>query len=150
MIDTVKQSTEPDAVFEAMREVMLLLRARHHRGEPAEGELAPMEHKTLGFFTRHPGATLSDLAAHSGRDKGQLARLVAGLKARGLLEAESDPEDRRNLCLRPTAAARAVHQAGQRRMRRLAAAALEGVSEDERAQLLSLLLRVRGNLEAAG
>ena len=35
----------------------------------------------MGFFARHPGATLSDLAAHSGRDKVQLIALLGRLKA---------------------------------------------------------------------
>ena len=76
-----------------------------------------MEHKVLGFFCRHPGATQSDLASHAGRDKSQLARLIAGLRARGLLDAQPDPGRPPQPALHPTAAARAAQQAAQRQAR---------------------------------
>lgn len=146
-----KDASGPDPVFEAIHAVMHLYRSPRHRsaGEAAP-ELTHMEHKVLGFFSRHPGATQSDLAAHSGRDKGQLARLISGLKERGLLEARVDEGDRRNLQLHPTAAAKAVHQAAQRQARRVAAAAVTGLSEEEKEQIVTLLGRVRANLEAGG
>ena len=95
-VDTVNQSTAPTPdVFERMHDLMHQM--RHYLGRHAVhgGEVSPLEGKALGFFSRHPGATLSDLVAHSGRDKGQLAKLVAGLRERGLLEAQVDPQDRR-------------------------------------------------------
>ncbi|MFY9510384.1 MAG: helix-turn-helix domain-containing protein, partial [Rubrivivax sp.] len=110
-IDHVNQmgGSTPDQVFEAIHTVMHLYRAQRHRGAADAGpqELTHMEHRVLGYFSRHPGATQSDLAAHSGRDKGQLARLIGGLRERGLLEARADENDRRSLRLQPTAQARA-------------------------------------------
>ena len=143
---------DPDAdeVFEAIHAVMHLYRSPRHRSAVADpAELTHMEHKVLGFFCRHPGATQSDLASHAGRDKSQLARLIAGLRARGLLDAQPDPADRRNLRLHPTAAARAAQQAAQRQARAVAATAVAGLSDAERLQLLALLQRVRANLERA-
>jgi DNA-binding MarR family transcriptional regulator len=139
-----------DPVYEAVHAVMHLYRSHRQRGTGGDGtlDLTHMEHKVLGFFMRHPGATQSQLAAHAGRDKGQLARLVGGLKERGLLEARVDEGDRRNVQLQPTAAARAVQQAAQRQARRVAAAAVAGLSHDERAQLVALLQRVQANLES--
>jgi DNA-binding MarR family transcriptional regulator len=102
----------------------------------------------LGYFARHPGATASELAAHSGRDKGQVARLVGALKERGLLEARADEADRRSVRLTLTAAGRSVHQTLQRRRRRLAEVAVAGLDDAERAQLSALLERVRLNLDA--
>lgn len=46
--------------------------------------------------------TLSALISHSGCDKGQLARLVGGLRERGLLDGRADENDRRNLLLHLT------------------------------------------------
>lgn len=151
--DHVNQSGEaaPDDVLEAVHAVMHRVRALQYRaalGTPVE--LTHMDGKVLGFFARHPGATQSDLAAHSGRDKGQLARLVGGLKERGLLEAQADAADRRQIRLTPTAAGRAVQQALQRRRRRLADVAVAGLTEAERRQLLALLARVQANLAADG
>jgi len=134
-----------DDVLEVVHRLMHLARARQH--EDTAG-LTPMEGRVLGFFARHPGATQRDLAEHSGRDKGQLARLVNGLKERGLLEARVDEHDRRAVCLLLTEPALKQHQALQRRRKRLAEAAVAGLSDDERQQLLALLARVRQNLEA--
>src|ERR1700761_7713020 len=74
-------------------------------------DVTHMESKVLAYFSRHAGATLSDLVAHSGRDKAQLAKLVKGLRERGLLAAESDAEDRRSVRLRLSAAGVAVQRA---------------------------------------
>lgn len=151
-IDHVNQKAGDvaDQVFDAIHTVMHLYRSQRHRGQPEGPQgLTHMEHKVLGFFARHAGSTQSDLAAHSGRDKGQLARLISGLKERGLLEARADEVDRRNVRLHLTPQARVVHQALQRYERRMASAAISGLSEEECAQLLDLLSRVRHNLEDA-
>lgn len=129
--------------------VMHLFRAQQYRvqrgGAP---DLTHMDSKVLGFFARHPGATQSDLAAHSGRDKGQLARLIGGLRERGLLQAQADEGDRRNLRLSLTHEGRAVQQSLHRRGRRLASAAVAGLSDAQRMQLLESLARIRANLES--
>ncbi|HSV45568.1 MAG TPA: MarR family transcriptional regulator [Ramlibacter sp.] len=136
--------------MESMHGVMHLYRAHRMRAlRSASHELAPMEGKALGFFARHPGATLSELAAHSGRDKGQLARLIAGLRERGLLEAVPDAADRRTVRLQPTADGQAMHQALRRHGRRIAAIATAQLSADERQQLLALMAKIRAALEAA-
>lgn len=152
-VDHVKQVDDPAGevapvdVVEAVHAVMHAFRARQYRllrnGPHA---LTHLEGKVLGFFARHPGATQSELAVHSGRDKGQLARLIGGLKDQGLLQAEVDPADRRALRLRLTDAGAAVQQALQRRSRRLAAAAVGGLSADEQRQLLTLLGKLQAQL----
>jgi DNA-binding MarR family transcriptional regulator len=149
-VDPVNQTAEttPEQVFEAVHAVMHLYRAQSPQGRGGGGQpLTHMEHKVLAFFAHRPGATQSDLAAHSGRDKGQLARLVAGLKERGLLQAQVDEVDRRSVHLTPTAQARTALQAAQRQARRVAAVAVAGLADAERAQLLALLQRIRSNLE---
>jgi DNA-binding MarR family transcriptional regulator len=140
-----------DDVLEQVHRLMHLVRSQQYRvlKEASEG-VTHMESKALGFFARHPGATLSELVAHSGRDKGQLARLVSGLRERGLLEGRVDEGDRRNLRLHLTEAGHAADQALRRRGRRLAAVAVKGLDEAEKRQLSALLERVRANLEAAG
>ena len=143
-------AADGDQVFEAIHAVMHLYRAPRHRAALAGASgLTHMEHKVLGFFCRQPGATQRDLAAHAGRDKGQLARLIAGLRERGLLDAQPDPADRRNLRLHPTPAAQAVQQAAQAQARLIAATAVAGFSAADRARLLALLQRIQVNLEAA-
>jgi DNA-binding MarR family transcriptional regulator len=150
-VDEVNQKSAAPAseVMESVHAIMHLYRSRQQRSlRGGEHELAHMEVKVLGFFARHPGAAQSDLVAHSGRDKAQVARLIRGLRERGLLLAEADEADRRSTRLRLSAEGRDLHVALHRNDGRLAAAALAGLSEAEQATLLGLLERVRANLEA--
>ena len=136
-----------EQLFEALHGVMHRVRSQHQAElKTAAPALTPLEGRVLGFFARQPGATLSDLAAHAGRDKGQLARLVAGLREQGLLEAQADAADARLTRLHLTEAARVLHQTVQRSRRRLAERAATGLADDERRQLLSLLQRLQANL----
>lgn len=109
-------------------------------------ELTHMESKVLGYFGRHAGATQSELAQHSGRDKAQLARLIKGLLERGLLQAEPDPDDRRLQRLRLTDEGVALQRTLQREAARLNARAVAALSVHERQQLVALLQRVRDQL----
>lgn len=149
-VDLVNErAVPPDDVLEAVHSLMHLYRGRQFRASrDAPQPLTHMESKVLGFFARHPGATQSELVAHSGRDKGQLARLVAGLRERGMLDASADEADRRSMRLHLTAAGQAADQALRRRAKRLSAAAVRGLSEAELRQLLALLARVHANLDA--
>lgn len=136
-------------VLETIHAIMHLVRSRQHRSlRAAQHDLAHMDVKVLGYFARHPGATQSDLAAHSGRDKAQLTRLVRGLRERGLLDAEADASDRRSTRLRLSEAGRDLHAALHVDDGRLAEAAMAGMADDERAALQALLDQVRANLEA--
>ena len=139
-----------DAVFEALHALMHAYRARRAQAlesEPCCG-LTHMESKALGFFARHPGATASDLVQHAGRDKAQVTRVLSGLRERGLLDARPDASDRRSTRLTLSPAGTTAFQAVQRQGEHLAQTAIADLSEAERVQLLGLLERVRGNLEA--
>lgn len=149
-VDLVNQGANPDEVLEAIHGLMHAYRSRQFQAaRAASGGVTHMEGKVLRFFARQPGATQSSLAAHSGRDKGQLARLVGGLRERGLLEASADEADRRSVRLHLTAAGRAADEALRRRGRRLAALAVQGVTVPERLELLAVIARMRANLEGA-
>lgn len=153
IVDKVNQNVVPGSaqdVFESIHAIMHLFRARQMRAPAAqEAELTHMEGKVLGFFARQPGATLSDLVAHSGRDKAQLTRLIKALRDKDLLVAETDAVDRRQTRLRPSPAGEALHASYRRVAAEAATLALQGVSEAERANLLAVLERVRTNLDAA-
>jgi len=139
-------------VFETLHTLVHLFRNRQFRAlrdGPQAVAITHMEAKALAYFARHPGATLSELVAHSGRDKAQIARLIAGLRERGLLLAEADPADRRVQRLRLSPASAKAQDAVRALGDRLAQAALHGLSAAERGQLLDLLARVRANLDEA-
>ncbi|WPB56402.1 MarR family winged helix-turn-helix transcriptional regulator [Xylophilus sp. GOD-11R] len=112
-------------------------------------DITHMDSRVLGYFGRHPGATQSELAAFSGRDKAQLARLVKGLRDRGLLQATADQADRRNVHLHLTAEGEAVQAALRQQAQRLGEKAVAGFSDEDRARLAGLLRRVQANLDAA-
>lgn len=157
LVDKVNQKpASPDEdVLESVHAIMHLYRSlqqsslREDAHELAHG-LVHMEVKVLGFFARRPGASQSDLVSHSGRDKAQVARLIRGLRERGLLEAQADETDRRSTRLRLSAAGEELFAALDRHSARLSALALAGLSGQEREALLGYLGRVRANLEAAG
>lgn len=148
-IDQVNQSTASgDDVMELLHAVVHGLRSRHHQAlQEAEPGLTPMDARVLHYFARHPGKTQTDLAAHSGRDKGQLARLVQGLRERGLVDGEPDPADRRSLRLTLTPSGREMHQRLHRRRQRVGQLALRGLAPDELDALAALLRRLQGNLQ---
>ena len=150
--DEVSQQSASAAaeVMESVHAITHLYRSRQQRSlRGGQHELAHMEVKALGFFARHPGAAQSELVAHSGRDKAQVARLIRSLRERGLLEARADEADRRSMRLSLSEPGRALHAALHRHDGELAAAALAGLSGAEQALLLDLLGRVRASLESA-
>jgi len=149
-VDRVNQSQadRADDPLETMHAIVHLYRSRQLRGlRGGPHELAHMEMKALGYFARHPGATQSDLVAHSGRDKAQVARLIRALREAQLLEATLDAQDRRSTRLSLSAAGQEVFAGLHRQSGALGEVALAGLSGDERAQLAALLARVRANLE---
>lgn len=149
-VDRVNQNhgNRADDPLETMHAIVHLFRSRQLRGlRGGPHELAHMEMKALGYFARHPGATQSDLVAHSGRDKAQVARLIRALRETQLLEAAADEQDRRSTRLTLSAAGQEVFAGLHRQSGALRDAALAGLSGDEQAQLMALLARVRANLE---
>lgn len=148
--DTVNQSAEPEEdVLELVHRVMHEYRTLQYRSlRDGPHDITHMEGKVLGFFGNHPGATQSELAQHSGRDKAQLARLIKGLRDRGLLDAEVDETDRRNVRLSLSAQGQALLRGLRQQAKRLATKAVTGLDAAERKQLLSLLQRLRANLQS--
>lgn len=144
----VNHSASTDNVLEELHAIMHLYRARQYRalrGMPVE--LSHMEVRVLTFFARHPGATQRDLVLYSGRDKAQLARLIRGLRDKGLLEARIDEDDRRNTLLEVSAEGKRIHKHLQAQGAQLAGIAVKGMDAEERARLQQTLARMRANLE---
>ncbi|WP_298931991.1 MarR family transcriptional regulator [uncultured Ramlibacter sp.] len=134
-------------VLELVHAVMHDYRSRQYRFlRDGPHDITHMDGKVLGFFGRRPGATQSDLVQHTGRDKAQLARLVKGLRERGLLQAQEDEADRRSVRLSLTDEGRAIQRTLQQQAARLRKQAVAGLDEAERAQLTALLQRVKTNL----
>lgn len=139
-----------DELLDAVHALMHAVRGRlQASGREDASALTPLEGRVLGYFAHHPGATLRDLVAHSGRDKGQLARLLSSLRERGLLLAEPDADDRRTVRLRLAPAAQAHHQRLRASRQQLAARATQGLDAATRASVLAALQQMRRNLDEA-
>jgi DNA-binding MarR family transcriptional regulator len=137
-----------DDVLELVHGVMHQVRSLQHRLlRDGPHDVTHMEVRVLRYFGRNPGATQSDLAEHSGRDKAQLARLVKGLRDRGLLAMTPDEADRRHLRLSLTPEGQALQRSLQQQSRKLAVKAVAGFEPAEREQLQALLRRLSGNLD---
>lgn len=150
-MDNVNHSpSPPDALgqpLELIHTVMHQVRSQQYQVlRDGAHDITHMESKVLGYFHHHPGVTQSDLARDSGRDKAQLARLVKGLRDRGLLDAQADEVDRRHVRLTPTAQGTAVLGALRQASDRVAARAVAGLTAQEQGQLVALLRRVQQNL----
>jgi len=138
----------PTDVFEAMHDLLHVYRAHLVRSLAAfHPDLTQNEVRALMFVGRHPGTTQRDLVAHSGADKAQVARMVAALQDKGLLESAPNAEDKRSRCLRLSAQGAALHGALRDARRELATLLLGGCDHATQTQLLGLLARVRSHVE---
>lgn len=138
-----------DEVLDLVHSVMHQVRSQQYRVLRGGGhDVTHMESKVLIYVARHAEATQRDMARATGRDKAQLARLIKGLRERGLLASQADPADRRNLRLSLTAEGRSVLQQLERQSTRLASKAVAALKAAEVRQLVTLLRRVQRNLDA--
>lgn len=152
MVDKVNSMSSDIAnqVFESIHSLMHLYRAQQYRSlRDGPFELTHMEFKVLAFFARHPGSTQSDLVAHSGRDKAQLARLMQGLKSKGFVQGCADQTDRRSIRMELTATGHEVFNTVEEQGRHVSISAVKGLTDAECQQLNELLARVRANIENA-
>jgi DNA-binding MarR family transcriptional regulator len=148
-VDNVNQlrEFEESDVLDVMHSVMHLVRARLGRSkDDAEPGIGDMERRALGFFARNPGASQSDLVLHSGRDKGQVARLIAGLKERKLLQAKPYDDDRRMVRLYPTEQSQVLRADFMRRRKKISVEAVVGLGVEQKRELLTLLKQMEKNL----
>lgn len=142
-----------DAVLDALHALMHRYKRHMHQAlREQDGGIGAMEARALGFFAHHPGSSASELVAHSGRDKAQIARLLQQLLDRGLLAREADPADGRRQQLALTDSGRAVQRAAAQQRQRFANQMTADLDAGEQAQLLGLLRRLikRADAAAAG
>lgn len=143
-------SSLPADIFEAMHELLHLFRARMRADMEALGTaLTPNEVRVLMFVGRHPGRTQKELVDHSHMDKAQLARMLAQLQDQGWLDRAPDARDRRVRCLRLSAQGQALFDRLHQARQTLAARLLKDWEPAAQQQLMALLERAKGSVEAA-
>ncbi|HWP52146.1 MAG TPA: MarR family transcriptional regulator, partial [Clostridia bacterium] len=96
---------------------------------------------------RSPGVTQEQLSCALGMDKGTTARSVAQLEEFGLIYRTPDKNDRRINHVFPSQAALAREEELFAIIHRLHELLFEGFSDEERAQALSLIIRMKDNIE---
>ena len=111
--------------------------------------LAPMHLRMLKHCLKHPGTNQQALVQASGRDKGQVARLIKELDAQGLLLREADPDDGRSQRLTLTPAGRAACQRFRRHESAIAQRLFEAMAAEEIQALIDQLGVLRGRLAAS-
>ena len=152
LVDKVNQTkpAQDEAVLDLVHTVMHQYRSQQYQVlRDGPHDITHMESKVLGYFGRYPGATQSQLAEHSGRDKAQLTRLIKGLRERALLAGVADEADRRSVSLSLTSDGQALLRTLRQQAKRLNAKAVEGFNAAEQKQLGALLMRVQKNLDRA-
>lgn len=104
--------------------------------------------RVLTWLQRHEGLNQSALAERLEVDAMTLCRMVDRLQAAELVERRADADDRRAWKLFLTAKGRTLTQQLEPIGEDLLEKALTGLAGDERAQLLHLLERIQGNMQA--
>jgi DNA-binding MarR family transcriptional regulator len=134
-------------VFDSIHSVMHLYRLRQYQSTEESG-ISHLDGKALRFFANHPGSTLKDLSVFFGRDKGQLARLVNGLKRRGFLKSQVDGIDRRQVRLSLSKEGASAQAQLRIKTSQLADQAVNVLSAQERTMLLELIEKIKLNLNS--
>ncbi len=129
------------ALLDAVPPVMRFIRSqmRRHRGR----RLSVPQFRALVFLSRHPGGSLSALAAQLGLSPAAVSRLVDGLVAAGMVVRADGEADRRRVALTLTPRGRMRYRSANEATRRELARALAGLSGGERGRLCAALALVR-------
>ena len=104
--------------------------------------LHPYHHAVLIALKEGAHDTQGAIADELGYDRGQLVGLLDELEERGLVERRRDPNDRRRQLVRITAHGKRMLTSLRALARRVEADFLAPLSDAERAQLHSLLVRL--------
>ena len=106
------------------------------------------EWRTMAVLGPGRALSASEIVARSSMDKVNVSRAIKGLQAHGLLKRDIDGDDKRRVVLRLTQKGREVFDSLVPLVKQTEEACLKGLSETERAQLISLMERVRRNVES--
>jgi DNA-binding MarR family transcriptional regulator len=109
--------------------------------------LHPYHHAVLMALKERPHDTQGAIADELGYDRGQLVGLLDELEERGLVERRRDPNDRRRHLVRITPEGKRTLSSLRALARRVEADFLAPLSDEERAKLHSLLVRLAAKHE---
>lgn len=107
----------------------------------------PGQNFLLEALRAEPSLTTGELARRMHVEVPTAVRMTQRMEAAGLLARTPDPDDRRRVRVSLTPDGRKAAKAVPRLLDGAAEQALRGLSTDERRQLVTLLERVRANLD---
>ena len=126
--------------------LLSMLRRRMMHGENCEKEVVPGQYPLLNYLSKNPNASQQDLANMLFVSPASVAQSTKRLQNAGMLEKSSDPENLRKNRLRVTPAGQAVVESFRALAEQVDRQTFQGFTEEEEAQLLSLLNRMIQNL----
>ena len=126
--------------------LLSMLRRRMMHGVNCEKEVVPGQYPLLNYLSKNPDASQQDLANMLFVSPASVAQSTKRLQNVGMLEKMSDPENLRKNRLRVTPAGQAVVDSFHKLAEQVDQKTFAGFTEDEEAQLLTLLNRMIKNL----
>ena len=139
-----RQHAALQALFSLFAGVKLAMRQQLLVG--GDVSVAPMHLFVLRMCLDQPGITQQEIAQQTGRDKGQVARLVKDLVDAGLLVRTPHPEDRRSHRLTASKSAKAACEQLRRAEAAVAAQLFRGMTAMEVDALAQRLVTLRDGL----
>ncbi|HWA92192.1 MAG TPA: MarR family transcriptional regulator [Rhizomicrobium sp.] len=139
--------------FEGRRSLGYLIKRLHNLVVPhaealfADADFTFSQWVVLMAVRDNIATTCAELARHMDHDNGAVTRLVDQLEERGYLQRRRSTEDRRVVHLEITPAGKALAKSLAPRIVDFWNETLEGFSQEEFAQLVSLLTRLMTRLE---
>ncbi|TNC85433.1 MAG: hypothetical protein CSH37_07815 [Thalassolituus sp.] len=108
--------------------------------------LSPVEFKVLRVIQHATQCTSQDLVRELERDKAQIARIVAALNVKELINREPNPNDKRSQILSISAKGNDVLVACEQPESQVVASMIGNTSCEDREQCLRVLRMLHGNL----
>lgn len=139
---------DPNRQLEFLLAEVVRLQLRVYNGRFRATGLNQSQVAALIHLDRVEELSQTDLAARLGMRKAAAGALIDGLEGKGLVERTRSREDRRLQLVSITDAGRRVVDEVDRMGEALGTGLRQGISREERAQLVSILQRLRANLRA--
>lgn len=130
-----------------VKQVELAIRARLDDIVRPAG-LTALQYTALTVLERNGDMSSAQLARHSFVTAQSMGDLVGALEARGLIERQRDPADRRKLAVRLTVSGRELLEAYREEVAALEAAMLAGLAGEQVTALRAALTTCHSNLSA--
>jgi DNA-binding MarR family transcriptional regulator len=137
---------DPSRQLEFLLAEVVRLQLRVYNGRFRTTGLNQSQVAALIHLDRIEEISQTDLAARLGMQKAAAGTLIDGLEGKGLVERERGRDDRRLQLVSITDAGRRVVGDVDRMGEALGTALRQGISREERTQLVSILQRLRENL----